>query len=139
MWVTKLLISPVKKRIFVQKRPNLAQNWPFCPLLAYLVPCWWVGWWLWCGLYLARHLFALFSGPTHKNNLCPPNPTSPQLVSPHTSHQCIQQAGSPVGDNVFDRTYKSLSDMLCVEFEQTDIFFLKTLCLLDLISLQPLW
>ena len=29
MWVTKLLISPVKKRIFAQKRPNLAQNWHF--------------------------------------------------------------------------------------------------------------
>ena len=36
MWVTKLLISPVKKRIFAQKRPNLAQNWHFwsiwCPV-----------------------------------------------------------------------------------------------------------
>ena len=30
MWVTKLLISPVKKRIFfAQKQPNLAQNWLF--------------------------------------------------------------------------------------------------------------
>ena len=39
MWATKLLISPVKKRIFAQKLPNLAQNWHFCPLLAHLVPC----------------------------------------------------------------------------------------------------
>ena len=29
MWVTKLLISPVKKRIFAQEQPNLAQNWHF--------------------------------------------------------------------------------------------------------------
>ena len=29
MWVTKLLISPVKKGFFAQKRPNLAQNWRF--------------------------------------------------------------------------------------------------------------
>ena len=29
MWVTKLLISPVKKGFFAQKRPNLAQNWLF--------------------------------------------------------------------------------------------------------------
>ena len=56
MWVTKLLISPVKTGFFAQKRPNLAQNWHFCPLLTHLVPCWWVGWWLWRGLYLARHL-----------------------------------------------------------------------------------
>ena len=59
MWVTKLLISPVKKGFFAQKRPNLARNWHFCPLLAHLVPCWWVGWWLWRGLYLTRHLFTL--------------------------------------------------------------------------------
>ena len=31
MWVTKLLISPVKKGLFAQKRPNLARNWHFCP------------------------------------------------------------------------------------------------------------
>ena len=36
MWVTKLLISPVKKGFFAPKRPNLAQNWHFwsimCPV-----------------------------------------------------------------------------------------------------------
>ena len=51
--------SVKKKGFFAQKRPNLARNWHFCPLLAHLVPCWWVGWWLWRGLYLARHLFTL--------------------------------------------------------------------------------
>ena len=59
MWVTKLLISPVKKGFFAQKRPTLARNWHFCPLLAHFVPCWWVDWWLWYGLYLATHLFTL--------------------------------------------------------------------------------
>ena len=34
MWVTKLLISQVKKRIFAPKRPNLAQNWHFWSILA---------------------------------------------------------------------------------------------------------
>ena len=48
-----------KKGFFAQKRPNLARNWHFWPLLAHFVPCWWVGWWLWRGLYLARHLFTL--------------------------------------------------------------------------------
>ena len=60
MWVTKLLISPVKKGFFAQKPPNLARIWHFWPLLAHSVPCWWVGWWLWRGLYLARHRFTLF-------------------------------------------------------------------------------
>ena len=34
MWVTKLLISPVKKGLFAQKRPNLAQNWHFWSIWA---------------------------------------------------------------------------------------------------------
>ena len=34
MWVTKLMISQVKKRIFAQKRPNLAQNWQFWSIWA---------------------------------------------------------------------------------------------------------
>ena len=34
MWVTKLLISPVKKGFFAQKRPNLAQNWHFWSIWA---------------------------------------------------------------------------------------------------------
>ena len=34
MWVTKILISPVKIRIFAQKRPNLAQNWHFWTIWA---------------------------------------------------------------------------------------------------------
>ena len=33
MWVTKLLISPVKN-FFAQKRPNLAQNWHFWSIWA---------------------------------------------------------------------------------------------------------
>ena len=39
MWVTKLLISPVKKGIFAQKRPNLAQNWHFWSIWAWLIQC----------------------------------------------------------------------------------------------------
>ena len=63
MWVTKLLISPVKIRIFCPKSPNLAQKWHFCSFWAR--PCRLI----WCpvgglvvmarGLYLARHLFTL--------------------------------------------------------------------------------
>ena len=37
MWVTKLLISIVKKGFFAQKRPNLAQNWHFWSIWA--MPC----------------------------------------------------------------------------------------------------
>ena len=66
IWVTKLLISPVKKGFFAQKRPNLAQNWHFgsygpghagffSALLAVVAR----------GLYLARHLFTLLCQSTH--------------------------------------------------------------------------
>ena len=34
MWVTKLMISQVKKEFFAQKRPNLAQNWQFWSIWA---------------------------------------------------------------------------------------------------------
>ena len=34
MWVTKLLISPVKKGFLAQKQPNLAQNWHFWSIRA---------------------------------------------------------------------------------------------------------
>ena len=57
-------LLPQKIGFLAQKRPNLAQNWHFCPLLTHLVPCWWVGWWLWRGLYLARHIFTLFTRVT---------------------------------------------------------------------------
>ena len=76
MWVTKLLISPVKKEFFAQKRPNLAQNWYF--------------WSIWAGhaglygallvgrlvvvargLYLARHLFTLLPSSVGENSLLP--------------------------------------------------------------------
>ena len=60
MWVTKLLISPVKKGFFAQKRPNLAWNWHFWPLLAHLVPCWWVGWWLWRAGCISQDTYLLY-------------------------------------------------------------------------------
>ena len=57
MWVTKTFdFSSKKLGFFAQKRPNLARNWHFCPLLAHLVPCWW----FLRVLYLARHLFTLY-------------------------------------------------------------------------------
>ena len=60
MWVTKLLISPVKKGFFAQKRPNLARNWHFWPLLAHLVPSWWVGWWLWRTGCISQEAYLLY-------------------------------------------------------------------------------
>ena len=65
MWVTKLLISTVKKGFFAQKRPNFAQNWHFWSIWAR--PCrlyfgaLLVGGLVVVarGLYLARHLFTL--------------------------------------------------------------------------------
>ena len=67
MLVTKLLISPVKKRIFCPKATKFGPKLAFLVNLgqamqAYSVPCWW----LWRGLYLARHLFTLFSQLTQQ-------------------------------------------------------------------------
>ena len=62
MWVTKLLISPVKKKDFCPKMTK------FCPKLEFLFiagsfGALLVGWLVVVarGLYLARHLFTLFT------------------------------------------------------------------------------
>ena len=52
MWVTKLMISQVKKRIFCPKTTKFGPKLALLVNLgqamqAYSVPCWWVGWWLW--------------------------------------------------------------------------------------------
>ena len=56
MWVTcgyvGMGISPVKKRIFCPKTTKFGPILAFLVILgqalpAHLVPCWWVGWWLW--------------------------------------------------------------------------------------------
>ena len=67
MWVTKLLISPVKKKDFLPKNDQI---WPkigifghFGPGLAGSFGALLMGWLVVValGLYLARHLFTLFS------------------------------------------------------------------------------
>ena len=52
MWVTKLWISPVKKKIFCPKTSKFCLNLAFLVNLGqamqvYSVPCWLIGWWLW--------------------------------------------------------------------------------------------
>ena len=51
MWVTKLLIFPIEIRIFSPKRTKFGPKLAYLVNLgqamqAYLVPCWWVSWWL---------------------------------------------------------------------------------------------
>ena len=50
MWVTKLLISPVKIRIGI-----FVHFWP-----AHLVPCWWIGWWLWRAGCISQDTYLLY-------------------------------------------------------------------------------
>ena len=62
MWVTKLLISPVKIRIFCPKTSKFGLKFAFLPGLAGSFGALLVGWLvvLARGLYLARHLFTLY-------------------------------------------------------------------------------
>ena len=57
MWVTKLLISPVKIRIFCPKTTKFG---PKLALLVILMPCWWVGWWLWRAGCISQNTFLLY-------------------------------------------------------------------------------
>ena len=77
MWVTKLLISPVKKRIFCPKTTKFGPKLAFLVNLgqamqAYSVPCWWVGWWLWRAGCISQDTYLLYVGTktftySHKN------------------------------------------------------------------------
>ena len=65
MWVTKLLISPVKKGIFCPKTTKIGIFGQFGPGHAGLFGALLVGRLVVValGLYLARHLFTLFKNP----------------------------------------------------------------------------
>ena len=65
MWVTKHLISPVKKRIFCPKTTKFGPKLAFFVNLgqamqAYLVPCWWIVWWLWRAGCIAQDIYLLY-------------------------------------------------------------------------------
>ena len=65
MWVPKLLISPVKKRIFCPKTTKFGPKLAFLVNLgqamqAYSVPCWWVGWWLWRAGCISQDTYLLY-------------------------------------------------------------------------------
>ena len=65
MWATKLLISPVKKRIFCPKTTKFGPKWAVLVNLgqamqAYSMPCWWVGWWLWHAGCISQDTYLLY-------------------------------------------------------------------------------
>ena len=61
MWITKLLISPVKKRIFCPKTSKIGifgQFWPgYAGLFNALL---WVGWWLWRAGCISQDTYLLY-------------------------------------------------------------------------------
>ena len=65
MWLTKLLISEVKKRIFCQKTTKFGPKLAFLVNLGqamqgYSVPCLWVGWWLWPAGCISQDTYLLY-------------------------------------------------------------------------------
>ena len=65
MWVTKLLISPVKKRIFCPKTTKFGPKLAFLVNLgqatqAYSMSCWWVSWWLWRAGCISQDTYLLY-------------------------------------------------------------------------------
>ena len=66
MWVTKLMISQVKKRTFCPKTTKFGPKLAFLVNLgqamqAYSVPCWWVGWWLWRAGCISQDTYLLYT------------------------------------------------------------------------------
>ena len=65
MWVPKLLLSPVRIRIFCPKMTKFGPKLAFLVILgqalpAHLVPCWWVGWWLWRAGCISQDTYLLY-------------------------------------------------------------------------------
>ena len=65
MWVTKLLISPVKKWIFCPKTTKFGPKLAFLVNLgqamqAYSMPCWWDVWWLWRAGCISQDTYLLY-------------------------------------------------------------------------------
>ena len=66
MWVTKLLIFPVKKRIFCPKTTKFGPKLAFLVNLgqamqAFSVRCWLVGWWLWRAGCISQDTYLLYT------------------------------------------------------------------------------
>ena len=66
MWVTKILISPVKKRILCPKTTKFGPKLAFLVNLgqamqAYSGPCWWVSRWLWRAGCISQATYLLYS------------------------------------------------------------------------------
>ena len=65
MWAPKLLLSPVKIRILCLKTTQICPKIAFLVILgqalpAHLVPCWWVGWWLWRAGCISQDTYLLY-------------------------------------------------------------------------------
>ena len=65
MWVTELMISQVKKRIFCPKTTKFGPKLAFLvdmgqAMQAYSVPCWCVGWWLWRAGCISQDTYLLY-------------------------------------------------------------------------------
>ena len=74
MWVTKLLISPIKKRIFCPKTTKFGPKLAFLVNLgqamqAYSVPCRWVGWQLWRAGCISQDTYLLYGTENREEHL----------------------------------------------------------------------
>ena len=59
------MISQVKKRIFCPKMTKFGQKLAFLvdmgqAMQAFLVPCWWVSWWLWRAGCISQDTYLLY-------------------------------------------------------------------------------
>ena len=65
MWVTKLMIPQVKKRIFCPKTTKFGPKLAFLvdmgqAMQVFSVPCWWVGWRLWRAGCISQDTYLLY-------------------------------------------------------------------------------
>ena len=65
MLVPKLLLNPIKIRLFGPKTAKFGPKYAFLVILAmqaYSMPCWWVIWWLWRAGCISQDTYLLYVG-----------------------------------------------------------------------------
>ena len=100
MWVTKLFILSNKKRIFCPKTTQFGPKLAFLFILgqalpAQLVPCRWVGWWLWRGFVFSIKVQIWREARQRKTSWAQIGKKTQRAKTTHSAHDVSQRGRFP--------------------------------------------
>ena len=129
MWVPKLLLSPVKVRILCPKTTKFGPKLSFLVILvealpALLVPCWWVGWWLWRACCISQDTYLLYINIIHLKNNLMLTPKEDLIIRIISESYVINS----------DLDAKSHFDFICFQHQNRTLFFCLAVTIVILFS-----